>query len=118
MKVKQEVIAKKLEFVLSKPIEVDNQPSELVVKGVLDMQKATYKISTHITTKQVDPSNDQVTEGVLTTLGMMLAKMTTKMIEERHKLLQGASGGKNQMQLDFAPPAIKDEPKGEPAEAS
>jgi hypothetical protein len=71
------------------PINVDGQPSTLVVKCDFNEKKGTWKITGQITTKQVDPSNEDVTKGTVSTLADMMEQAAFQMIERRQEWQAG-----------------------------
>lgn len=117
--------AKKLEFTIDHPIDVDGHTTTLRVKGVLKVDKATWEVSTKITTKMADPANDDVTKAVIETAAQNMSAMVEKMIDERQKILQPEAGDKSQISIDFTSPEIKEKqfagqpkkPEGHPAGA-
>jgi hypothetical protein len=99
--------AKKLEYIIDQPIDVDGHTTTLRVKGVLKVDKATWEVSTKLTTKMADPANEDATNAVIETAAQNLAAMIEKMIQERQNVLQPEAGDKSQLNIDFTAPVIE-----------
>jgi len=91
---KQEVI------LVTDQVTVGEYTTELCVKIAVNCEKATYKISTSITTKQVHPINEAVRGGVAETVKLMILSAMDKAMERRAFWLQ-ENGDDDQLSLGF-----------------
>jgi len=74
---------KKVVSEVVRKIEVMNQPSELKVQTDFNLKDGTYKISTHLTTKQIDTSNPEMKAAVIKQLGDMMTTAVDEAIKKQ-----------------------------------
>lgn len=91
----------KEEYILTRKIEVENQPSELKVKLVLDVQKATFKVSTAITTKQTSDIDKERNGATIEELADMVLQAIDKGLERRRDLLAIQDGTVGTSRIPF-----------------
>ena len=91
---KQEVI------LVTDQVKVGEHTTELVVKITVNCEKATFKIVSGVTTKQVHPINEEVRTSVAETVKLMIIAAMDKAMERRRFWLE-QSGDEEQLELGF-----------------
>lgn len=88
------------------PITVSDQTSELKIKIDVNVANATWKVSGGITTKQVDPSNPEITEATLQRFASLIAQAVEVAMDRRAEILSAMDGNDpDQMSIGFGEPA-------------